>query len=263
VLTFTNEKTISHDPQTRADNVRLVKDRITPLGDYHVVYSGRTTQVNETFYTLDFLKPGADSTWLHEFTLVPSINRHPQMGQVSNPATRNMMTKDIYTYVSHAHEIEIADADGFSLLMHEHVKPGDTLVAMRSFIIFDSLHVEMPGNDFEKIGLYSRFQIRSMMQPAREVWASYHIDEEFERFEDAYLEDLDIKLRFERVTDQPKTIVLGIYAKVDDHIVLRAIIFPYIRLLWLGTFIMLAGFIWSLVVRIKQARRAKDGEQEV
>jgi cytochrome c-type biogenesis protein CcmF len=178
------------------------------------------------------------------------------MGQVSNPATRHKMMKDIYTYVSHAHEVDLADADGFSLLMHEQVQPGDTLMAMRSFIIFDSLRVEMPGEGLEKISLHARFQIKSMMLPPREVWISYHLDENHEFFEDAFLEDLEIKLRFERVTDQPKTIVLGIYAKVEDHIVVRAIVFPYIRLLWLGTFVMLAGFIWALAKRIKRLRTA-------
>jgi cytochrome c-type biogenesis protein CcmF len=253
VLTFSNERTISRDPVTRAEDVKLSKDKITRLGDYHVVYSGRTTEVNETFYTLDFLRMRQDSSFINEFTLVPSINRHPQMGQVSNPATRHKMMKDIYTYISHAHEVDFTDADGYSLLMHEHVKPGDTLVAMRSFIIFDSLRVEMPSG-VENISLHARFQIRSMMFEPREVWISYHLDEEFESFEDAYLEDLELKLRFESVTEQPKTIILGIYGKADDHIILRAIIFPYIRLLWLGTFVMLAGLIWSLVRRIKRAR---------
>lgn len=254
VMTFTNERTISRDPVTRAEDVKLVKDKITRLGDYHVVYSGRTTEVNETFYTLDFLRMQQDSSFIHEFTLVPSINRHPQMGQVSNPATRHKMMKDIYTYISHAHEVDFTDADGYSLLMHEQVKPGDTLVAMRSFIIFDSLSVEMPAGDVENISLHARFKIRSMMFEPREVWISYHLNEEFESFEDAYLEDLELKLRFESVTEQPKTIMLGIYGKADDHIILRAIIFPYIRLLWLGTFVMLAGLIWSLVRRIKRVR---------
>ena len=95
------------------------------------------------------------------------------------------------------------------------------------------------------------------MFPPHEVWVSYHLDENFEHFEDAYLDDLEIKLRFEQVTEKAKTIVLGIYAKMDDHIVLQAIVFPYIRLLWIGTFVMLAGFIWSLVKRIKWVRGHK------
>lgn len=260
VLTFTNERTISRDPVTRAEDVKLVKGQLTRLGNYNVVYSSRSTEVNETYYKLDFVTIRPDSSHVLDFTLVPSINRHPQMGQVSNPATRHELLKDIYTYVSHAHEVDITDADGYSPMMQEMMQPGDTLVAMRSFIIFDSLRVEMPADGFEKISLHARFQIKSMMLPPREVWISYQLDEDHESFEDAFLEEQEMKLRFESVTEQPKTIVLGIYAKTEDHIVLRAIIFPYIRLLWLGTFIMLAGFIWSFVRRIKQARLANKPE---
>jgi cytochrome c-type biogenesis protein CcmF len=260
VLTFTNERTISRDPATRADNVKLTKDKISRLGNYHVVYSSSVTEVNETFYTLDFLTLRPDSSYVHEFTLTPSINSHPQMGQVSNPATRHELLKDIYTYVSHAQEVDFTDADGYTMLAHEHVKPGDTLVAMRSFIIFDSLRVEMPSDDFEQVSLHARFQIKSMMSPSREVWISYHLNDNTASFDDAFLEEQEMKLRFENVTEQPKTIILGIYGKADDHIVVRAIIFPFIRLLWLGTFVMLAGFVWALVNRIKRARTTSHAD---
>jgi cytochrome c-type biogenesis protein CcmF len=81
VLTFTNEKTISRDLHTRADNVKLVKDKITPLGDYHVVYSGRNTVVNETFYTLDFFNSSptahghTNSPWFLPLTVIPRWDR--------------------------------------------------------------------------------------------------------------------------------------------------------------------------------------------
>lgn len=258
VLTFTNERTISLDPHTKAEQVKLYSGKITKMGDYHVVYSDKSTRVNETFYKLDFLRLQPDSSYIKEFTLTPSINRHPQMGQVSNPATRHKMSRDIYTYVSHAHETVERDEDGFSLLIMEQMKPGDTIIAMRSFIIFDSLRVDTHNEDSENLGLHARFQIKSMMKPPREVWVSYVLDGDQVNFKDADLEDLGIKLRFESVSDQPQTIVLGIYDRSEDHIVVRAIIFPYIRLLWLGTFVMLTGFVWALVKRIRKAKKAAE-----
>lgn len=251
VITFTNEKTISKDPVTKAENIKLIKGQMTRLGEYHVVYSNRKAVVNETFYTLDFLKLNADSSYYLDFTLVPSINRHPQMGQVSNPATRHKLTRDIYTYVSHAHEVDFTDENGLSLLSREIIRLGDTIMAMRSMIIFDSLKVEMPGDEFERIALNARFQIISMMQPTEEVWVRYSIEGHTALFEDAFLEEQNMKLRFEGVGDKPHSIILGIYGVSEDHIVVHAVIFPFIRLLWLGTFIMLAGFLWALIRRIR------------
>ncbi len=255
VLTFTNEKTISGDPVTKAENIKLVKGEVTKLGNYNVIYSNRTTKVNETYYTLDFLKLNADSAFILDFTLTPSINRHPQMGQVSNPATRHEIMKDIYTYVSHAHEVDFADDKGHSLMLREMIQPGDTLMAMRSFIIFDSLHVEMPGDENDRISLHARFQIKSMMLPPHEVWISYSIEGENTFFDDAFLETQNIRLRFEGVGDQPRSIILGVYGEAEDHIVVHAVIFPYIRLLWLGAFVMLAGFVWALIRRMNAVRQ--------
>ena len=124
-------------------------------------------------------------------------------------------------------------------------------MAMRSMIIFDSLKVEMPGDEFERIALNARFQIISMMQPTEEVWVRYSIEGHSALFEDALLEEQNMKLRFEGVGDKPHSIILGIYGVSEDHIVVHAVIFPFIRLLWLGTFIMLAGFVWALIRRIR------------
>ncbi len=254
VLSFAHERIISHDALTGADNVKLLRGKPIPLSEYHVVYSNREKVVNETFFTIDFLKLKPDSTLWHEFSLRPSINRHPQMGQVSNPATRHSMFRDIYTYISHAQESDASDAEGYSLLQRTPLKLGDTMVALRSFIIFDSLVVDMPHENYQQVSIHARLLIKSMMIAPRHVWIRYHVKDDAEGYEDAIVEDLNAKLRFEGVTDKPKTIELGIYNKAEEYIILRAIIFPNIRLLWLGSFIMLFGFIYSMVRRIRQLK---------
>ena len=94
-----------------------------------------------------------------------------------------------------------------------------------------------------------------MMLPPQEVWVGYSIEGENAVFDDAFLEAQNLSMRFEGVGDQPQAIILGIYGEAEDHIVVHAVIFPYIRLLWLGTFVMLAGFVWALLRRIKAAKQ--------
>jgi cytochrome c-type biogenesis protein CcmF len=38
---------------------------------------------------------------------------------------------------------------------------------------------------------------------------------------------------------------------MDDYIIMKAILFPYINVLWIGTIIMILGFFLSLLKRIK------------
>ena len=40
-----------------------------------------------------------------------------------------------------------------------------------------------------------------------------------------------------------------------DYIILKAIEFPYINLLWLGTFILIIGFVLSIIQRFKEFKR--------
>jgi len=40
-----------------------------------------------------------------------------------------------------------------------------------------------------------------------------------------------------------------------DYIILKAIEFPYINLLWAGTFVMIFGFVLAILQRFAEARR--------
>lgn len=46
-----------------------------------------------------------------------------------------------------------------------------------------------------------------------------------------------------------------------DYIILKAIEFPYINLLWLGTFILIIGFVLSIIQRFKEFKRREAQAQ--
>lgn len=69
------------------------------MGGFYVVYSESKTQGNYTTYTVDFLKT-KKGKYIKEFTLYPSVNRNPRMGNVYNPDTKHFLWKDYYTYIS-------------------------------------------------------------------------------------------------------------------------------------------------------------------
>jgi cytochrome c-type biogenesis protein CcmF len=71
---------------------------------------------------------------------------------------------------------------------------------------------------------------------------------------DGVIEKLGIALRFEMTSEKPNNIQLGIYKQKADFIVLKAIIFPWMNILWLGALIMLAGLIVSIYKRLAPVR---------
>jgi cytochrome c-type biogenesis protein CcmF len=109
VLTFSNSKTISsntssydlEDEKANAESLVLMRHDTLYMGGFYVTYRDKVSKGNLTEYHVDFLKRKIDS-FNREFTLSPSVNRHPRMGDVYNPATRHLLMKDYYMYISYA-----------------------------------------------------------------------------------------------------------------------------------------------------------------
>jgi cytochrome c-type biogenesis protein CcmF len=107
IMTFSNSRIISAntsqfdlgDTKTNAENLLLVKSDTLYMSGFYVVYSHDSQAGNITTYTVDFLKT-RKGKYVKEFTLYPSVNRNPRMGDVYNPDTRHFLWKDYYTYIS-------------------------------------------------------------------------------------------------------------------------------------------------------------------
>lgn len=107
VMTFSNSKTISTntssydlgDLKTNTENLMMVKSDTLYMGGFFVVYTNNVKKGNQTDYQVDFLKRKSGK-YIREFSLFPSVNRHPRMGNVYNPDTKHFLSKDYYTYIS-------------------------------------------------------------------------------------------------------------------------------------------------------------------
>jgi len=107
LITFSNSTTVSTntsrfdlgDLQSNAENLMLVSQDTVYMGGFYVSYINQKKQGNLTVYQVDFMKM-KNGKYFKEFSLFPSVNRHPRMGDVYNPATRHFITRDYYTYIS-------------------------------------------------------------------------------------------------------------------------------------------------------------------
>jgi cytochrome c-type biogenesis protein CcmF len=108
LLTFSNSKTISKNTSSydlgndkaNTESLVLMKNDTMYMGGFYVTYRDKESKGNLTEYQIDFLKRKEDK-FIRKFSLYPSVNRHPRMGDVYNPDTRRFLNKDYYLYVSH------------------------------------------------------------------------------------------------------------------------------------------------------------------
>ena len=109
LLTFSNSRIISinnsgydlGNAKENEESLLLRRNDTVYMNGYYGAYSNNFSQGNTTEYQVDFMKRDK-MRFVKEFTLYPTVNVHPRMGAVYNPDTRHFLTRDYYTYISHA-----------------------------------------------------------------------------------------------------------------------------------------------------------------
>ncbi|MFZ4548071.1 MAG: cytochrome c biogenesis protein CcsA [Bacteroidales bacterium] len=265
VLAFSNSQVISidssangADSETR-DNIILVKGIGKPMGRYMVTYTEANTIGRETFYKVDFVKMKDAGTGKVDFTLHPSLNRNERMGNVYNPDTKHFIDKDIYTFLSFAQQSgDNADVEGFSKSGEQTMDVKDTLMLDRSFVILDEVKTSMENNDVNNASITAHFKIISMKGGQMETEVKYEIINGELKQTDGMIAPLNLKLRFEGVSTDSKAINIGVYEKQQDYIVMKAIIFPFMAVLWFGVVVLFSALTYAIMRRTM--RKTKELE---
>jgi cytochrome c-type biogenesis protein CcmF len=258
VLAFSNSQVISqnksasemgNDAETK-DNLVLKRGIGQPMGKYMVTYTDATTKGRETFYKVDFVQMKDAGTGKVDFSVYPSLNINTRMGNVYNPDTKHFINKDIYTFLSFAQQANgAADADGYSKSGEQPMNLHDTLVVARSFVVLDNVTTTLKNDDVNNASIVADFKITSMNQGIIDIQIKYEIINGELKRTDGVLDPLNLKLRFEGVATDSKAIHVGVYEKQQDYIVMKAIIFPYIGVLWFGIVVMFSGLTYSIMRR--------------
>lgn len=266
VLAFSNSQVISRNTSGMSDgntenqdNLVLVRGVGKPMGKYMVTYTDATTKGRETFYKVDFVKMKDAGTGKIDFSLHPSLNVNTRMGNVYNPDTKHFIDKDIYTFLSFAQQnTGTADAEGYSKSGEQPMNLNDTVRIGRNFIILDDVKTSMVNNDVNNASIVARFKIMNMTNGLMNSEIKYEIVNGELKQTDGILEPLNLKLRFEGVASESKAIHVGIYEKQQDYIVMKAIVFPFIGVLWFGIVILFSGLTYSIMRRTMGKNKEKD-----
>jgi cytochrome c-type biogenesis protein CcmF len=172
------------------------------------------------------------------------------MGNVYNPDTKHFIDKDIYTFLSFAQQSAgKADAEGYSKSGEQPMNVKDTVMIERSFVILDNVETNMVNDDVNNASIVASFKIISMNAGSQETKIKYEIVNGELKQTDGLIAPLNIKLRFEGVAADSKAIHVGIYEKQQDYIVMKAIIFPYMAVLWFGVVVLFSGLTYSIMRR--------------
>jgi cytochrome c-type biogenesis protein CcmF len=266
IVAFSNPRVLTkqarglHDNHAiRSDqNILLKRGLPVRLDDYYVVYSNRTARQNETFYQVDFFK---DSLFKQKvFSLSPSLKQNEKMGAVFNPDTHHFLNKDVYSYISHAEvtgnikkdesKSKVIDLNEFNLFAKKVISFKQTEKIGDYVITLDEVKADIKDAAYTNVDLTARFSVTSQTGVIQHAVCKFLKRSDNYYNEDAIIGAWNLGLRFEMTSSKPDAIELGVYNRKPDIILFKAIIFPWISLLWSGALLIFIGISISLLIRL-------------
>jgi cytochrome c-type biogenesis protein CcmF len=250
---------LSEDLPSR-ENALLELGDTTRLASYYAVFEQmREGENQKQFYDVSYFTLNEDSSFTKEFSLEPFLQMSDNMGPTPNPSTKHYWDRDLYTHVTYSSYLEPASPDGYGKEMEVKLSRGDTAIYRQHFVIVDSLEVDALADsatgDLRVIKLTANLSVVNVMGERFEAKPSFILEDDIESYEDAYLDPQKFKFRFESVDTETNKIVLKAYEEVGEEkpfIVLKAILFPLINLLWIGCILMVIGSAIAVVQRYRK-----------
>lgn len=194
-----------------------------------------------------------------EFSLEPMVQLNPRFGNVAEPSTKHWAHRDLYTHIRYAKLDSASDGYMPSRLYEKNV--GDTIVTPTCVILIDSIRtvkdsvtITRLGNDFDVYVLNMR--VRDLYDEHRWFEAKpvviYHNDQPVgsKGFE---IPELNVKFDLATV----KGSKVGVEVSEREFVIMQAILFPGINILWIGVILMALGTFFSVWDRVRTARRKK------
>ena len=248
------------------ENILLYKGDTLPMGEYYISYRGKEKEGVNLFYSIDYYKADhATGKFNLEFTLKPIVQLNERMGNVSEPDTRHFIDRDIYTHITYANlddlEQENTEAAYNDPVIHK-VAIGDTFTTNNSLVVVESLNKSIDKKALllneDDIAVSLRLQIIDVNKKIRFAEPVFIIKGQSTYTKEAEIEELGLKFTFNRILPQENKMEIGLSEKKNnsrEFIIMKAIVFPQINVLWTGCLLMILGTYLAIRKRIKDLRK--------
>ena len=194
------------------------------------------------------------------FELEPFIQLNPRFGNVAEPSTKHWPERDLYTHIRYA---DLA-ADDSTDMAGMHYMPerlyekaiGDTIITPTCLILLDSLRAVRDSVTLRVLGpeytVYAlRMRVRDLYD--RERWFEANPVIIYRDGQPVIGKGFDVpqlRVKFELATVQGNQVGVNVFER--EYLVLQAIVFPGINILWTGCILMFLGTFMAVRKRFLQ-----------
>ncbi|HEY0030925.1 MAG TPA: cytochrome c biogenesis protein CcsA [Bacteroidia bacterium] len=244
------------------DNILLTQGDTLQMGKYLVTYVGRRQEGINIYFDVDYFTENEAGKLNKEFSLAPLLQLNPRMGNVAEPDTRHFLTFDVYTHITYAELLNTKEnkesKDEYAIAKDFTLKKGDTIFSSNAIIVFDSLSTYFDKAAYKidpaDIAVKAHFSVLDVKEKYQAA-PVYVIHNNAIQSIPASVDPLGLKFNFWQINPEDGKIQISLQEKksnVRDYIVMQAMIFPYINILWIGCIVMAIGTIIAIWERVKR-----------
>jgi len=244
-------------PEDPYENLTLVKGTDFRMGDYRVAYTGDSAggpKDAKDYFRLHFTRAEPKE----DFVIYPDAFINPkgdEGGILANPAAKHYFDRDIFIYLT---SLPNRSATEDTTTFRDHsLKPGDTLFYSSGLMVLNRIVLGTDGREgidvapgdsviTADVTVHARDSALYKARPAmliRQGRLTFYPDTVMAQ---------GLVLRFTGASAKGLTLGVRESNSVLDFVTIKAYIFPFINLLWLGTLVMVTGLVMSVVRRVRR-----------
>ena len=228
------------------------------LEDYKDYFQKGDT-VNLVLEENDYFKIDYYKNEVLQFSLNPMSQFNAGMGGlISSPDSKIYFDKDLYTYVAAMNDYE--DPDWKEAETYE-VAPGEQFHVADFVTYFDGAEVleELDGYVLQEGDVAVKAKLRILDYDVEKLLEPTFIIRNNQIGKIPVVDsELGIKVSLENILPEDNKFVFKVNQYQKDYVVMKAIVKPYINVLWVGTIIMLTGFSVAIFRRFDEFKKMRD-----
>ncbi len=209
------------------------------------------------YYEIEYREPSG-----RIFNLFPRVQINPRMGGiVSSPDIQRKVGKDLYTHVNMVTnptaEPVWSQTENFTISLRDTFFVNDYVAILDNVVRTEQVEGVALGEGDAAV----KAIIRILDKDKEYVLTpSFVIRDRMVARKPEVNNDLGMRIQFQEINPQTGQFSFAVNTTQRDFIVMKAIEKPLINVLWLGTFVLIIGFILATIRRFKDFIKMRDKE---
>ena len=206
------------------------------------------------YYEIDFRDKDGRIT-----TLYPRFQINKKMGNSVSPDLKRNIGRDLYTYVAQAPDLdqrEWSKTENYTIAVKDTFFLNDYVAVLDNVARVDTFEGKPLGPNNAAVQATIKVMGKEFIQ--YEVKPTFVIRDGMVAMPPVEQNEVGIRAKFTNI--DPKTGKFGFAFNTTqrDYVVLKAIEKPMINLLWIGTLVLMLGFIMAIIRRYREFKLMRD-----